>query len=60
MLGTNFQNSYLNEAKFFGPYKDLLDCKEVNLEWLRQPISTNVNGGKTSLIKSQLKLFGNI
>lgn len=36
MFGTNFQSAYLKEAKFYGPYKDLKNCKEVDLEKLQE------------------------
>ncbi len=36
MLGTNFQSTYLKEAKFYGQYKDLKNCKELDLEKLQE------------------------
>jgi uncharacterized protein YjbI with pentapeptide repeats len=36
LLGSNFQSAYLKEAKFFGAYKDLNDCKELDLDKLQE------------------------
>lgn len=36
LIGTNFSGAYLNEAKFYGKYYNLVDCQESDLEKLQE------------------------
>jgi uncharacterized protein YjbI with pentapeptide repeats len=35
LLGTNFQSAYLKDAKFFGHFKDLVECNDNELDKLQ-------------------------